>query len=224
MVTLYGLWKPKFWFWCKIIFCSNSIEWIPSRRFVRDFPPDGDVLAVLLVVVEQLPPLARSLTPTRGPYRVTATPTRSTLEVKVGVNKDGSARTEKRSWRDAKPAYLRENVPDAVRRGRGRPRKGPHKEQAGTSNPEEADTSVPVENSLADNVNNNNDANTSPDESRNLAAVIAKIDMSVPPPGWRAGNSNDEIRQDADPVPRTWSASVQELAVINSSINSPYVA
>ena len=56
-----------------------------------------------------------------GPFPIKSRPSRSTLEIKVGVNKQGEDRVELRSWSDAKPAYRRESIEDAVRPKRGRP-------------------------------------------------------------------------------------------------------
>jgi len=77
----------------------------------------------------------------RGPFEIDSRPTRSTVKIKVGVNKDSSDRTEIRSWGDAKSAYLRDNMAAASRPKRGRPRKPttvvPGQEESPSTNIEE---------------------------------------------------------------------------------------
>ena len=58
-----------------------------------------------------------------GPFPVTSHPSRSTIEIKVGLNKDGSDRLEKRHVSDIKIAYLRDDATIATRPKRGRPMK-----------------------------------------------------------------------------------------------------
>ena len=45
--------------------------------------------------------------------------------MKVGLTSSGEVRSELRSWKDCKPAYLREGVVEAQRPKRGRPVKNP---------------------------------------------------------------------------------------------------
>ena len=58
-----------------------------------------------------------------GPFPVISKPSRTTIEIKVGTNKDGSDRREIRHLSDIKIAYLREDAAVAERPKRGRPPK-----------------------------------------------------------------------------------------------------
>ena len=80
----------------------------------------------------------------RGPFKVISRPSRSTLEIKVGVNKDGSDRTELRAWADCKRAYLRQDAAEASRPKRGRPPKQP------VLDPEEVQSLPPIQNASQD--------------------------------------------------------------------------
>ena len=66
----------------------------------------------------------------RGPFKVINRPSRSTIEVKVGLTSSGEVRSELRSWKDCKPAYLREGAVEAQRPKRGRPIKTPAAEES----------------------------------------------------------------------------------------------
>ena len=46
----------------------------------------------------------------RGPFRVISRPTRSTVEIKIGLTKAGEVRSELRSWADCKPAFRRKTL------------------------------------------------------------------------------------------------------------------
>ena len=58
-----------------------------------------------------------------GPFPVTNRPSRSTIEIKIGLTKAGADRIELRHISDVKIAYLREDAVVAERAKRGRPPK-----------------------------------------------------------------------------------------------------
>ena len=60
-----------------------------------------------------------------GPFKINSRPSGSTLEIRVGRNKDNSDRLELRAWSDCKPAYLKDGAVEAERPKRGRPAKTP---------------------------------------------------------------------------------------------------
>ena len=60
-----------------------------------------------------------------GPFPVTNRPTRSTIEIKIGLKADGTERKEIRHISDIKVAYLREDAKLAERPKQGRPPKTP---------------------------------------------------------------------------------------------------
>ena len=141
-----------------------------------------------------------------GPFLVLSRPSRSTLEIKVGLNKDGSFRKELRTWSDVKPAYLRENMSEASRPKRGRPSK-PTSDSLSNSK-SSVDASLPK--------SNQNNVGTNNSKSPNSNAAVAAIDFSVPPPMERAGNSN-AVATHAEP--KAWSASQQDIEWLNKSIS-----
>ena len=140
----------------------------------------------------------------KGPFRILSRPSQSTIIIKVGQNRDGTDRTELRNWQDCKCAYLREGVQDAARPKRGRPAKP-------TTPTSPSSASPPT----SPDVNNNVAAIKASDTSQNLSIDVSAIDFSVPPPGFKAGNSNINTTR-----AETWSASRQELDMINRSINT----
>ena len=156
----------------------------------------------------------------KGPYRILSRPTRSSLEIKVGLNSNGSERKELRAWADCKKGYLRDNQADAERPKRGRPPKSPPSEPIQPSSPSPSSSSDPSDASSTGNHNNNKPPNlpnsndggnlSRPTRStRNPApnyvdALVASIDFSKPPPSY--------------PPSTTWTASRQELEDINRSI------
>ena len=139
----------------------------------------------------------------RGPFEIDSRPTRSTVKIKVGVNKDSSDRTEIRSWGDAKSAYLRDNMAAASRPKRGRPRKPttvvPGQEESPSTNIEE-DPPFHGFNSQ-------------------VAATTFSVpppNLSIPPP-WIHADPSSVAKVSAS---SSWSASKDELEAINASISS----
>ena len=152
-----------------------------------------------------------------GPLRIFDRPTRSTVELRVGRNSDDSDRLERRAWADCKPANLREGQADAERPKRGRPAKQstvPDPTEQVTSdltdvNKDVGTTDVPQ--NLSPQPNSNDGGKRSARSTRNPApnyvdAMVASIDFSKPPPPYPPRKST------------TWTASSQELEVINRSI------
>ena len=167
---------------------------------------------------------ARGLQPPyQGPFKVNSRPGRSSLTIRVGRNMDDSDRLELRSWADCKPANRRQGTEEAQRPKRGRPPKNPEVE-AGLDTTVDSSLSPPVSSDSDASLGGNADDNKSPNLSnsneggnssrstrstRNPApnyvdALVASIDFSRPPPSY--------------PPPTTWTASRQELEVINRSI------
>ena len=163
---------------------------LPVPTSVNQQTPVGPPANVSHVYVKQHD--TRGLQPRfRGPFKILSRPSRSTLEIKVGLTAKGDIRSELRAWADCKPAYMREDTVEASRPKRGRPAKNASSASSDTSPTSDI---------------NNNIATTEPAESRNL---LSAIDFSVPPPNFRAGNS------------KTWQATTEELRNINLSINQP---
>ena len=144
-----------------------------------------------------------------GPLPVLSRPNRSTIEVKVGLNKDGSQRREVRHISDVKVAHLRDGATIAERPKRGRPSSNASKpvesETMSSSPPEAPDTSAPpTHDEQAGNSNSRPVRST-----RNpVPLYVDSIDFNGPPP-FRGF-----------PELRTWSASASELDSINASIGS----
>ena len=150
----------------------------------------------------------------RGPFKVISRPTRSTLEIKVGVCADGSDRTEVRAWKDCKPAYLRENITEASRPRRGRPRKTSPSGLMPSNTPDLASSSSDTSQTVVADDNNNKVASVN--ISPSLQHWVAVQDFSGPP---LAGNLNSKSTH-ADQA-KMWSATLAEIAVINASIRRP---
>ena len=148
----------------------------------------------------------------RGPFEVISRPTRSTVKIKVGVNKDGSNREQVRSWGDTKPAYLRSDAEPAERPKRGRPSKKP---------PASSTTSKSHQNSSGtDASSNQNIATTTTEYSPNLAAIDfsagnSKLLSTAPEPFKLSGPPPSP---GFSKRPSVWSASQQDLDFINQSI------
>ena len=148
-----------------------------------------------------------------GPFPVLSKPSRSTVEIKVGTNRDGSNRVEIRHLSDIKTAYLREDATEASRPRRGRPRKP--QEVDSLDWPELNDPSAASSSSTSPN--QNNDGNLRQSNSPNLQQWVANFDFSIPPPLTRAGNSNSNS-PDADPAKTPWSATSSEIVELNRKI------
>ena len=168
----------------------------------------------------------------RGPFKILSRPSRSTVIIKVGLNKDGSFCEELRHWSDLKVAHLKDGMAEAERPKRGRPVKVP---KAPDASPKDHNASDIIQDSSLRDKNNNIAAIESQGPSPNLDFNIATCDFSIPPPGWNPGNSNvnPALRHRADPTkhtgppsipgfphkPLAWSASSSELSKLNASIN-----
>ena len=105
-----------------------------------------------------------------GPFPVISKPTRSTIQIKVGTNKNGSERFEIRHVSDIKIAHLRDDAVVATRPKRGRPPK---------TSPDITKT--------PDTTNQNKNIDDEPFHGFKPQDVAA-IKFSVPPP--MAGNSS----------------------------------
>ena len=157
-----------------------------------------------------------------GPFSVISRPSRSTLEIKVGLNKDGSDRTELRAWSDCKAAHLREGVQEASKPKRGRPPKKTVESKT-LSQPEQLS---PPENLSPQpeppKAPNENSSSARPVRStRNQApsyiASVAQVDFSRPPPPFMvpAATGTPPFSGFHQPA---WSASASDLNIINQSI------
>ena len=111
----------------------------------------------------------------------------------MGVNSDGSDRTEVRAWGDVKPAYLREGAGLDARPKRGRPRKIPDPQSTPTETVASIDFTKPPPNWKAGN-------------SKIQTPAADPISTTGPPP------YKGFLRNEA------WSASQQDLHYINASI------
>ena len=133
--------------------------------------------------------------PYRGPFKILQRLSRSTVRIQVGTYADGSARTEDRHWCDLKPIKLQ----DSEIKLDERPKLGrkPIDKPTITTGPP---TEKPFTGFHSQEI----------PQKKNLFAEgdwsdmdIAKIDFTKPPPNIKP-----------------WSASKEELAKINQSINS----
>ena len=171
----------------------------------------------------------------QGPFKVISRPSPTTVEIKVGQNKDNSNRTEIRHWSQCKEAHLRDDATEALRPKRGRPRKPPPSDDvvSPTSTSSQTpttstDTSVD-QNKQSDPPNSNYNLRTRGKINYASAIDVTTIDFSKPPP---AGNSKI-LATHAEPISVTgpppyggflqneaWSASQHDLNIINASISS----
>ena len=181
--------------------CKDNRTGVPTSKVSQNSvdPPSEDVTHVYVKQHE-----TRGLDPNyRGPFKVVNRPTRSTLEIRAGLNKEGVVRKEWRAWSDCKPAHMRKDAVAAERPKRGRPPK-----QAA-----EADTVVEP-----DQPSTSSTAPRSVRSTRNPApnyvdALVVTPDFTKPPPPFTRYAE-----------PRTWTALAQELASINQSITSTRLA
>ena len=161
-----------------------------------------------------------------GPFRILSRPTRSTVVIKVGVDRFGQDREELRAWKDLKPAYLRNNTVEAARPKRGRPPLRPQPEP--TSTPAILEDSIvlttPATEETLDKNSNHGGKHSEPSRpvrsTRNPnPSYVDAIDFSKPPPVFKAGNSN-YLTSAAEPIVKVWSASKEQLLDINRSITA----
>ena len=154
--------------------------------------------------------------PYAGPFPVVARPTRSTVQIKVGLTKAGKDRLEVRHWRDLKIAHMRPEAKEASRPARGRPKKTP----GATSDPSEADFS----------------AEQTPEEINKPAQQAdAQISNFGGKPTRSTRNPNpiyvDSLRTSGPPPypgfppptswsPYPWSASPEDIAELNRRIGA----
>ena len=140
-----------------------------------------------------------------GPFPVTNRPSRSTIEIKVGLTKAGDDRLELRHVSDVKVAHMRDDAVIATRPKRGRPPKIQN-----SSNPN-ASKQIASEHSTPDS-----------QPFHGFPTQVSTIDLSRPPP-FKRENLNQ-----ATPPPfgfnhitnKPWSATKSELDFINNAINS----
>ena len=130
------------------------------------------------------------------------------------MSADRSDRTEVRAWKDCKPAYLRENITEASRPRRGRPRKTSPSGLMPSNTPDLASSSSDTSQTVVADDNNNKVASVN--ISPSLQHWVAVQDFSGPP---LAGNLNSKSTH-ADQA-KMWSATSAEIAVINASIRRP---
>ena len=133
----------------------------------------------------------------RGPFKVLERPTRSSLEIKTGLTKEGVVRKELRAWSDCKPAKMRDGVVEAERPKRGRPPKESSDPQPVEQPPEVEPPPVRPVRSTRNPMPNYVDA------------ISAIPDFSQPPPSFCST---------AAETPKAWVASKEDLSVINQSI------
>ena len=120
---------------------------------------------------------------------------------------------------------MKENAPDAKRPTRGRPRKAP----AVDPPVDPPLSSVPT----TDTTSKSTDIDDDPPFHGFAATTIAALDFSKPPPGWRENSNQVPTNSTAAEAtyitgpppapgfphkPASWTASKQELDIINSSI------
>ena len=92
-----------------------------GRRVFNDISETDSATHVYVKVDKPL-----SLQPKwEGPYRILSRPSRSTIEVKLGVFKSGELRKQVYHWNLCKVAYLRPDSEDASRPALGRPKTRP---------------------------------------------------------------------------------------------------
>ena len=185
-------------------------------------PPGGDITHVYTRQHD-----TKGLEPSfRGPFKILSRPTRSTLEIKVGLTRSGEIRSERRAWADCKPAHRRSDTIEAERPRRGRPRKDAEDTTTAT-----AVDSSPNQPDLPQKENSPRSVRSTRNQTPNY---VAAMDFSKPPPGFVAGslNSPSTHAEPTGPPPKpafpppargfherqSWSASAAEIAEINATI------
>ena len=159
--------------------------------------------------------------PYAGPFAVVSRPTRSTVKIKVGLTKAGEERYEIRSWKDLKVAHMAPEAEEAQRPKRGRPSRhasvpsdDQNKTSSGTANldsafeKEGATVNKAVERADAELENSN--VGAKPKRStRNPNPIYVDGVSFTGPPSTKPFKS-----------PHMWSASPDELKIINDSIQT----
>ena len=147
-------------------------------------------------------------------------PSRSTLEIKVGLTAEGEVRSELRSWSDCKPAHMGDNSVEAERPKRGRPRSSNSNASPQHQNTSPTKDQTTNQNKPSPNLSIQNEGGNSTRPTRstrnpqpNYVALVSAMDFSKPPP--MAPNSN-VFAPHAEQKP--WSASITEINAINASI------
>ena len=174
-------------------------------------PPSDDVSHVYVKQHD-----TRGLQPRfRGPFEVLARPSRSTLEIKVGLTKEGVVRKELRSWADCKPAFRREAV-DAERPKRGRPPKKSLSQPEQLSPPENL-SPQPEPPKASNNSSSARPVRSTRNQAPNYIASVAQVDFPRPPPPFMvpAATGTPPFSGFHQPA---WSASASDLNIINQSI------
>ena len=150
-----------------------------------------------------------------GPFPVTSRPSRSTIEIKVGTNKNLSDRLEIRHISDVKVAYLRDDAKIAERPKRGRPKKNPPPATTPPDTPSSIPASTERPPSQKENPHSYNLRARKP-TSNNVASITLSQE---------AGYSNSLHCTGPPPLPGfphkpfAWTASHQDLSLINQSIS-----
>ena len=175
-----------------------------------------------------------------GPFPVISRPSRSTIEIEVGLNKDGSKRVELRHISDIKIAYLRDDATIATRPKRGRPPKSPNASGSPSKSPNASGSPSKIGHDVSDQqFSTSSDPTVSSDVNKDATTV--KVDPPnldsrkynlrprskiVAAVSSRAGNSN-WLTTHAEPTgpppvlgfPRKmWSASIEDIAQLNRQI------
>ena len=149
--------------------------------------------------------------PYNGPFPVVSRPSRSTVQIQVGLTVKGEPRYEVRSWRDLKVAHKDPEAQDAERPRRGRKKTSVPSEPANiTEVNSENDAGEPVE-GVPQNQNKppaENSNERGKRSTRNPAPNYVSAIITGPPP-----------LMGFPPNQKCWSASVSELEIINRSIS-----
>ena len=152
-----------------------------------------------------------------GPFPIVQRPSRSTVKIRVGFDKRGQPRHELRNWKDLKIAEVPEDVTEASRPKRGRPKSSiPTSVQSGpdSGDIEEAGPSSEVNNT------NGAEIQTRPTRStRNPSPIYVdslSLSPSTGPPPHRAFSPSSRPESNAT---KAWSASPEDLSFINRSIS-----
>ena len=100
-----------------------------GRRVFKDISETDEATHVYVKVANPL-----ALQPKwEGPYKILSRPSRSTVEVKIGMFRNGEVRKSVYHWTSCKVAYLRQDQPEAHRPPLGRRPKEPSSFSPSTS-------------------------------------------------------------------------------------------